>query len=77
MVGFIYLRRRRLIGAVFRHASGVRDGLADVAERREEERRMRVQEEINRILDKINNQGMHTLTDRERRFLEEQSRGRN
>jgi membrane associated rhomboid family serine protease len=76
VVGFVYLRRRRIFGAIFRRASGVQDRLAEAAERRAEERRMRIQEEINRILDKINNEGMHALTDRERRFLEEQSRGR-
>jgi membrane associated rhomboid family serine protease len=76
VVGFVYLRHGRIFGAVSRRASEVQDRLADAADRRDEERRMRVQEEINRILDKINNQGMHTLTDRERRFLEEQSRGR-
>ena len=75
-VGFIYLRRGRLIGAVSKRASGVQDKLADAQDRRDEERRIRVQDEINRILDKINNEGMHTLTDRERRFLEEQGRGR-
>jgi len=76
VVGYIYLKRRRIAGAVSRRASGVQDKLADAADRRAEERRMRVQDEINRILDKINNQGMDALTDRERRFLKEQGRGR-
>jgi membrane associated rhomboid family serine protease len=76
VVGFIYLKRSRVTGAILKRASGVQDKLADVAERREQERQTRLRDEINRILDKINNEGMHTLTDRERRFLEEQSRGR-
>jgi hypothetical protein len=61
---------------ISKRASGVQDRLADAADRRELERRIRIQEEINRILDKINSEGIHTLTERERRFLEEQGRGR-
>lgn len=76
LVGFVYLRRDRIIGMISKRASGVQDRLADAADRRELERRIRIQEEINRILDKINSEGIHTLTERERRFLEEQGRGR-
>jgi membrane associated rhomboid family serine protease len=76
LVGFIYLKRGQITGAILRRASGVQDKLADAAERRELDRQEQMGEEINRILDKINNEGLHSLTDRERRFLEERARGR-
>ncbi len=76
VVGFFYLRRRRIFGSLMKRAAGVQDRLADEARRREDEGLARIQQEINRILDKINREGLHSLTDQERRFLEEQSRGR-
>jgi hypothetical protein len=42
---------------------------------RERARRSKIRREMDRILDKINSEGMGSLTDRERRFLRDQSGG--
>jgi len=44
-----------------------------LASKRESERQARQQAEVDRILDKINKQGISALSDRERKFLESQS----
>jgi membrane associated rhomboid family serine protease len=73
VIGYVYLRRQRLGRPLKSKLSAWQRDLAEAAERREEERRAGIQDEIDRILDKINKQGISSLSDRERKFLEDQS----
>jgi membrane associated rhomboid family serine protease len=73
VVGYVYLKRQRLGHPVRSKLAAWQHDLSEAAERREEERRASIQAEIDRILDKINKQGISSLSDRERKFLESQS----
>jgi membrane associated rhomboid family serine protease len=73
VIGYVYLKRRHLGRPLKRTVSAWQRDLTDAARRREEDRREAVQAEIDRILDKINKQGISSLSDRERKFLENQS----
>ena len=46
--------------------------MEDSSRRREEERELKTKAEVDRILDKIGREGLNSLTDRERNFLEKQ-----
>jgi membrane associated rhomboid family serine protease len=72
-VGYVYLKRQRLGHPVRRKLASWQQDMTDAAQRREEERKASRQAEVDRILDKINTQGISSLSDREREFLESQS----
>ena len=73
VIGYVYLRRQRLGRPLKARLAMWQRDLAEAAGRREEERRADIQAEVDRILDKINKQGISSLSDRERKFLEDQS----
>ena len=77
VIGYSYLKRRRLTRPLKRRIAVWRERVEEAAEHREYTRRARLNEEMDRILDKIHNEGMGSLTDKERRFLEDQSGRRN
>ena len=52
------------------------DRMAEAQAERERARRLKIRDEMDRILDKINTEGMDSLNERERRFLKDQSGGR-
>jgi membrane associated rhomboid family serine protease len=75
-VGYLYLRYGRHIGPVTKQLRTLR-GLAEkAAEERERARRAKIKAEVDRILDKISREGIGSLTDWERQFLEHQGRRR-
>ena len=73
VVGYVYLRRKRLGQPVRRKIADWHQEASVLASKREAERRARQQAEVDRILDKINKQGMSSLSDGEKKFLESQS----
>jgi membrane associated rhomboid family serine protease len=75
-VGYIYLKRERLGYRLGGRIAASRRKLAESARRREQARRVSHKVEIDRILDKINTQGLGSLTDQERQLLERESGGR-
>ena len=72
MIGYFYLKRERFGYPAKRKIAMWRNQLSEAAEKKEHARRVRIQREIDRILDKINRDGIGSLTDRERRFLKRQ-----
>jgi membrane associated rhomboid family serine protease len=75
LVGYIYIKRERWVYPVKRRAGSLRAGMADARAARERARGAKAKREMDRILDKINSEGMDALTARERDFLKRQSRG--
>jgi membrane associated rhomboid family serine protease len=75
LVGYAYIKRERWIYLIRRRASTVRSRMAEAQAERERARRLRTRREMDRILDKINADGMDALTESERRFLRNQSGG--
>jgi membrane associated rhomboid family serine protease len=73
VIGYVYLKRTHLGRPLKSKLAAWQRDLAEAAERREEERRASMQAEVDRILDKINKQGISSLSDRERKFLEDRS----
>jgi membrane associated rhomboid family serine protease len=73
VVGYAYIRRKHLGQPVKRKITEWHQEASVLASKREAERRARQQAEIDRILDKINKQGISALSDGERKFLENQS----
>jgi len=72
VVGYFYLTRERYSYAFKRWYGRGRLKMEDSAQRREEEKGRETKAEVDRILDKIGREGMNSLTDRERNFLEKQ-----
>jgi membrane associated rhomboid family serine protease len=73
VVGYFYLKWEKY-SYPFKHwYGGSRRRIEDSARRREEAKERKAREEIDRILDKIGREGLDSLTDRERDFLDKQS----
>jgi membrane associated rhomboid family serine protease len=75
LVGYIYIRRERLLYLIKRKAGSMRSQFEEARIERERERRSRMRREMDRILDKISREGIGALTEKERSFLEDQSGG--
>jgi membrane associated rhomboid family serine protease len=77
VIGYLYLKRERLSRHIRTRIGIWRDRVQETAKGRERARRARVKEEMDRILDKISNEGIGSLSDKERRFLQDESGRRN
>jgi membrane associated rhomboid family serine protease len=75
-VGYVYIKRERLGYRFKRRVAASQRSLRESARRREQARRARHKEEIDRILDKISTQGLGSLTDQEKHLLDHESGGR-
>jgi membrane associated rhomboid family serine protease len=73
VIGYVYLRRRRSGFSLGKRLASWQRTISEAADRKEQERKTRIQAEVDRILDKINRQGMSSLSEEERKFLERQS----
>ena len=72
LAGFVYGWMLR--GKPFRTTAGLQQRWNESRNRRMEEKQAATREEVDRLLDKIAEQGIHSLTPRERKILEESSR---
>jgi membrane associated rhomboid family serine protease len=72
VVGFFYLKHETLSYSLRRKARAWQRRMWEAEERRKEAERARRSKEVDRILDKINTQGIESLTEKEKRFLERQ-----
>jgi len=75
LVGYLYLKRERLMYFIKRRARSMQSEIARAQMERERARQSKTRREMDRILDKINSEGIGALTERERAFLREQSGG--
>lgn len=75
LIGYLYIKRERWIHLIKRKSHSLQSRMAEAQAKREGARRSEIRREMDRILDKINSEGMGSLTDRERRFLRNQSGG--
>jgi membrane associated rhomboid family serine protease len=73
VVGYLYLKWERMSYPFKRWYGRRRLRVGEAAERRQEDREHRGEEEMNRILDKIGREGIGSLSDRDREFLEKRS----
>lgn len=73
VVGYFYLKWEKYSYPFKRWYSRGRRMMEDSAQQRQETKQRKQREEIDRILDKIGREGLDSLTDRERDFLEKQS----
>jgi membrane associated rhomboid family serine protease len=76
LVGYLYLRREPWVRRIRRSTGALKAGMAEARAARERGRRTKVRRELDRILDKINSEGMDELTEKERDFLKDQGGGR-
>lgn len=74
VTGFLYLKSETLLWPVKRRLGRVRRTLAARSESADAERRERRQAEIDRILEKIQSEGMGALTESEKKTLREAAR---
>ncbi len=74
VVGYFYIKSEKYLYPLRKFYHRKRLELRDARERRRLEREIKIKEEIDRILDKIATQGIESLTDKERRFLEKRSK---
>jgi membrane associated rhomboid family serine protease len=72
VVGYFYLKWEKYSYPFKRWYRKVRLKAEHSAQRREEERERKTRAEVDRLLDKIGREGLNSLTDRERDFLEKQ-----
>jgi membrane associated rhomboid family serine protease len=70
VVGFVYIKRERLLYTLVLHYRRWQNRRQNSAEERRQAMRLRNRQEVDRLLDKINREGIGALTDRERDFLE-------
>jgi membrane associated rhomboid family serine protease len=75
-VGYLYLRYGLHAGPLKRQFRTWRSMAEKAGEERERARRAKIRAEVDRILDKISKEGIDSLSDWERRFLEHQGRRR-
>lgn len=75
LVGYLYLKRERLVYLIKRKLGTARSRVMEAQMERERARQSKIRREMDRILDKINSQGIGALSERERAFLREQSGG--
>jgi membrane associated rhomboid family serine protease len=73
LVGYFYLKWERITYPFKRWYMRSRGKMEDTARRKEEEKEQKIQAEVDRILDKISREGLDSLSNRERDFLQEQS----
>lgn len=76
VIGYIYIKRESIFYPLKRRFVAWRRTTYEAAERKERQSDAKTRREIDRILDKISNEGMGSLTDSEKRFLERRSGGR-
>ncbi len=76
VVGYFYLKREIYTWRLRRLLSGWQERAEQRAASKKLARQRQIRAEVDRILDKINTQGIDSLTARERRFLEKQGRDR-
>jgi membrane associated rhomboid family serine protease len=72
-VGYFYLKWEKYSYPFRRWYGRSRHRMEDLARHRDEAKERKVREEMDRILDKIAREGLDSLTDRERDFLDKQS----
>lgn len=72
VVGYFYLTWEKYSYPLKRWYGARKHRIEDSAQRREEEKGLKTKAEVDRILDKIGREGLNSLTDRERDFLEKQ-----
>jgi membrane associated rhomboid family serine protease len=75
LIGYLYMKRERWVYLIRRKTRSIQSRLVEAQEERERQRRSQIRREMDRILDKINTEGMGALTERERAFLRDQSGG--
>lgn len=75
LVGYLYIKRERLTYLLKRKIRSFQSEVTRAQVERERARKAKVRREMDRILDKINSEGIGALTDRERAFLRDQSGG--
>jgi len=73
VVGYVYLKWERLSYPFRRWYGAGKHRMADSSRRREEKKERKTRAEVDRILDKIGREGLDSLTDSERDFLQKQS----
>jgi len=73
LYGFLYFRYGSRFGGVFRSIDAMAEKQRQKKEERAREREAKVRREVDRILDKVNREGMAALSKEERRFLKEAS----
>lgn len=73
LYGFLYFRYGGRIEGVFRSIDAMADKQRAKKEQRRSAREAEMRREVDRILDKVNREGMAALTKEERRFLKEAS----
>ena len=76
VVGYFYLKRETLSYSLRKKTRAWQRRLGEAEERRKDAERARRDIEVDRILDKINREGIESLSEKEKRFLERQGKGR-
>lgn len=74
-IGYLYIKRERWMHLIRRKTRSVQARITEVQEERERARQSEITRELDRILDKINTEGMGALTEQERAFLRDRSGG--
>ncbi len=75
VVGYLYIKRERWIYLLMRRARSMQARIGEAQVERERARQSKIRREMDRILDKINTEGMGALTEQERTFLRDRSGG--
>ena len=75
LIGYLYIKRERLLYLIRRRGRSMQSRIAGAQAERERQRLLKIRREMDRILDKINTEGMGALTEKERTFLRDQSGG--
>jgi len=73
VVGYLYLKWERITYPLKRWHRRSMVRREDAARRKDEEKERELRAEVDRILDKINREGLDSLSNRERNFLQKQS----
>ena len=73
VVGYFYLKRERYSYPLKRWYLGAVHKREESAQRKEEEKEREARAEVDRLLDKIGREGLDSLSDRERHFLNKRS----
>ena len=74
VTGWLYYRFGNRIEGVFNKIDRMADKADRKKQRKREEQNSDLRAEVDRILDKVNKEGMHALTDDERSFLKKASK---
>jgi membrane associated rhomboid family serine protease len=74
-IGYFYIKRERWVYLIRRETRSLQGRIADAQAERERANRASTKREMDRILDKINSEGIGALTDKEKAFLRDQSGG--